>query len=426
MWNKGFIRGYLHSRRAFFLLQLVFFALFCLVFFLYDLPAEPVCYAASLCLTVGIAVVCRDAYCYNRRRRVLQTLLACVESTALALPEPGDALEADYQALLQAICTHRAALAAENSNRYRDLTDYFTLWAHQVKTPIAAMHLLLQAEETPHSRERAALAAENSNRYRDLTDYFTLWAHQVKTPIAAMHLLLQAEETPHSRELSAELFKIEQYVEMVLSYLRLGSDQTDYLFRRCDLDALVRACVRKYARLFILRKISLDFQPTGMTVVTDEKWLSFVIEQLLSNALKYTPVGGRARLFILRKISLDFQPTGMTVVTDEKWLSFVIEQLLSNALKYTPVGGRIRILKDGPCLVIADSGIGIRSEDLPRVFEKGFTGFNGREDKKSTGIGLYLCRQITNRLNHGLTISSRPGAGTRVYLHFYKEPAAAE
>lgn len=332
MWNKGFIRRYLHSRRAFFLLQLVFFALFCLIFFLYDLPAEPVCYAASLCLAVGIAVVCRDAYCYSRRRRVLQTLLACVESTALALPEPGDALEADYQALLQAICTHRAALAAENSNRYRDLTDYFTLWAHQVKTPIAAMHLLLQAEKTPHSRE-----------------------------------------------LSAELFKIEQYVEMVLSYLRLGSDQTDYLFRRCDLDALVRACVRKYARLFILRKISLDFQPTGMTVVTDEKWLSFVIEQLLSNALKYTPVGGR-----------------------------------------------IRILKDGPCLVIADSGIGIRSEDLPRVFEKGFTGFNGREDKKSTGIGLYLCRQITNRLNHGLTISSRPGAGTRVYLHFYKEPAAAE
>ena len=166
MWNKGFIRGYLHSRRAFFLLQLVFFALFCLVFFLYALPAEPVCYAASLCLAAGLAVVCRDAYCYNRRRRVLQTLLACVESTAMALPKPNDALEADYQALLQAICTHRAALAAENSNRYRDLTDYFTLWAHQVKTPIAAMHLLLQAEESDGLSVPAVRSGRAGSRLR--------------------------------------------------------------------------------------------------------------------------------------------------------------------------------------------------------------------------------------------------------------------
>ena len=324
MWNKGILRAYLRRWRTFLLLQLVFFVLFCLVFFLYALPLEPVLYAAVLCLMIGFAVFCRELAHYGRKRRVLRTLLSCVESAAFSLPEPEDALEADYQALLQAVCAHRTALAAENDNRYRDLTDYFTLWAHQVKTPIAAMQLLLQSDEGQHSRE-----------------------------------------------LSAELFKIEQYVEMVLSYLRLGSDNSDYLFRRCDLDEIVRGCVRKYARLFILKKISLDFQPTQMTVLTDEKWLSFVIEQLLSNALKYTPEGGR-----------------------------------------------IRILKDGPCLVIADNGIGIRSEDLPRVFEKGFTGFNGREDKKSTGIGLYLCRQIMNRLNHGLTITSRPGAGTRVYLHF--------
>ena len=296
MWNKGILRAYLRRWRTFLLLQLVFFVLFCLVFFLYALPLEPVLYAAALCLMIGFAVFCRDLVHYGRKRRVLRSLLSCVESAAFSLPEPEDALEADYQALLQAVCAHRAALAAENDNRYRDLTDYFTLWAHQVKTPIAAMQLLLQSDEGQHSRE-----------------------------------------------LSAELFKIEQYVEMVLSYLRLGSDNSDYLFRRCDLDEIVRGCVRKYARLFILKKISLDFQPTQMTVLTDEKWLSFVIEQLLSNALKYTPEGGR-----------------------------------------------IRILKDGPCLVIADNGIGIRSEDLPRVFEKGFTGFNGREDKKSTGIGLYL------------------------------------
>ena len=104
------------------------------------------------------------------------------------------------------------------------------------------------------------------------------------------------------------------------------------------------------------------------------------------------------------------------ILTDGKWLSFVVEQVLSNALKYTPAGGRIRIYGDGETLVIADSGIGIRPEDLPRVFEKGFTGYNGREDKKSTGIGLYLCRRVMDRLNHGISIVSRPGQGTLVRL----------
>ena len=104
------------------------------------------------------------------------------------------------------------------------------------------------------------------------------------------------------------------------------------------------------------------------------------------------------------------------MLTDEKWLTFVLEQLLSNAVKYTPEGGRVRIYGDGETLVIADSGIGIQPEDLPRVFEKGFTGFNGREDKKSTGIGLYLCHQVLDRLNHGISISSRPGQGTLVRL----------
>ena len=118
----------------------------------------------------------------------------------------------------------------------------------------------------------------------------------------------------------------------------------------------------------------------------------------------------------MKKISLDFQETGRTVLTDEKWLSFVVEQLLSNAVKYTPEGGLVRVYGDGETLVIADSGIGIRPEDLPRVFEKGFTGFNGREDKKSTGIGLYLCRQVLDRLNHRISITSRLGQGTLVRL----------
>ena len=216
-------------------------------------------------------------------------------------------------------------------------------------------------------QNRARLAMENENRLRDMTDYYTFWAHQIKTPIAAMGLLLQ--ERPDSAPLEVELLKIEQYVEMVLSYLRLDSASTDYVLHDCDLDEILRGTVRKLAKMFILKKITLDFRETGKTVLTDGKWLGFVVEQVLSNALKYTPEGGT-----------------------------------------------IRVYGDGDTVVIADDGIGIRPEDLPRVFEKGFTGYNGRTERKSTGIGLYLCKTVMERLCHGITVTSRPGQGTLVRL----------
>jgi len=299
------------------------------VFFLYGLPLEPVGYAFILCLALGLALFFIGYRRFRRRHRELKRLLAQARETVLPLPPPKGLLEEDYQALLQAVASDRSALALEGRNRLQDMTDYYTLWAHQIKTPIAAMRLLLQEEPRP--------------------------------------------------ELEGELLKIEQYVEMVLGYLRLGSGSTDYVLRSCGLDALLRQSIRKYARLFILKKISLDFQETGKTVLTDEKWLAFVIEQLLSNALKYTPEGGR-----------------------------------------------IRIYGDGETLVIADSGIGIQPEDLPRVFEKGFTGYNGREDKKSTGIGLYLCSQVMERLNHGISIASRPGRGTLVRLDLSRQRRTVE
>lgn len=153
-------------------------------------------------------------------------------------------LEADYQALLRAVCADRVRLAAENRDRLEDMTDYYTLWAHQIKTPIAAARLLLQED-----------------------------------PGAV------------GTEVEVELLKIEQYVDMVLGYLRLDSESTDYVLRDTDLDGLLRQAVRKFARMFILKKITLDFRETGRTVLTDGKWLSFVVEQVLSNALKYTPAG---------------------------------------------------------------------------------------------------------------------------------------
>lgn len=322
---------YLRRQGRLLAVLLLFVGIFAAVFSLYNLPVEAVGYAGALCLTAGGVFFAVGFFRYARRHRALCRLLHNVEEAAFALPPPGDALEADYQELLRAVCAHRAQLAAAAENARRDLLDYYTLWVHQIKTPIAALQLLLQ------------------------------------------------QEPSGSAELSAQLLKIEGYVEMVLSYLRLGSDTTDYVLRRADLDDLVRGCVRKYAKLFILRKISLSFRETGRTVLTDEKWLRFVVEQVLSNSLKYTPTGGT-----------------------------------------------IRIYRDGETLTIADTGIGIRPEDLPRVFEKGFTGYNGRENQKSTGLGLYLCRRILRKLGGEITLTSRPGQGTIVRLLLPETPQVVE
>ena len=203
----------------------------------------------------------------------------------------------------------------------------------------------------------------------DMIDYYTMWVHQIKTPISALKLLIQTSESEISSDLSSELFKIEQYVEMVLSYIRLGSNKNDFVLKEYDLDNIIRQAVRKYAPLFIRKKISLDFQPTNYKVLTDEKWLVFVIEQLLSNAIKYTNKG---------KISI---------------------YSLENKK-----------------LVIEDTGIGISKEDIPRIFDKGFTGYNGRTDKKATGLGLYLCKNILDKLSHKISIESEVGVKTKVIL----------
>lgn len=311
--------SYLWQKGRQILLLLVFAAILTAVFALYDLPMEALFYGSLLCCTVGILLLLWGYVLFWRRHRLLLRLSA--EDMELELPEPSGTLEADYQALLQAVCADRAKLAAGAESQRQELLDYYTLWLHQIKTPIAAMGLLLT--EKPLGEEA----------------------------------------------LSAELLKIESYVSMVLTYLRLGSDSTDFVLRSCQLDELVRAALRKYARLFILRHISLQFAVTGRTILTDDKWLAFVLEQILLNALKYTPDGGT-----------------------------------------------IRVFGNGEVLAVADNGIGIRPEDLPRVFEKGFTGFNGREENKATGLGLYLSRQVLRKLGGEITISSYPGAGTEVRL----------
>ena len=305
--------SWLKSRAKAIAVCLVIMMLFSASLLLFDMPGIVVGYplAVSLMLCIGTAVF--DFLSFRgRHMRLVQR----------DLPEPVDLIEEDYQKII---------------------TD-------------------LEEE----ARRAAMKAAED---YENMVDYYTVWAHQIKTPIAAMRLSLQSEDTELSRKLRGDLNRIEEYVEMVLTFLRLDSGSTDYLIREYDLDSIIRAAVKKFSREFILRKLTLDYRPVNYTALTDEKWLSFVIEQIISNAVKYTQEGG------------------------------------------------VRIYMDEPGLLcIEDSGIGIGAEDLPRIFENGFTGFNGREDNRASGRGLYLCKRITDALGHGISAESEPGRGTAITL----------
>lgn len=291
-------------------------------FALYQLPLAAVAYPAALCLLVCAAAAAWDYARTVRRHRRMAELRTEANAMLLALPAPDTIGEADCMAAIETL--RRAASERETAN---------------------------------------------TARHREMVDYYTAWVHQIKTPIAAMRLRLQSEDSDSSRRLLADLGRIEQYVEMVLTYLRLEGEGTDYVFREAKLDDIVRPALRRFAGEFIARRLTLDYTPTDVRVLTDEKWLSFVIEQVLSNALKYTPQGG---------------------------VSVYVEEPKT--------------------LCIRDTGIGIAPEDLPRIFEKGYTGCNGRADKRSTGIGLYLCRQIMEKLSHTIRIESEMGVGTKVYL----------
>ena len=305
--------SWLKSRRKVITVCTIVIVLFAASYLLFDMPAIVVLYPLSVSLLVCIVAAILDYVSFCARHKTLE---------GNELPDPADLIEADYQ------------------KRIADL------------------------EET---MKRAA--AEVAEDYTNRIDYYTVWAHQIKTPIAAMRLSLQSEDTESSRKLTADLNRIEAYVEMVLTFLRLDSDSTDYVIREYDLDSILRAAVRKFSREFILKKLSLDYEPVKYTVLTDEKWLSFVVEQIISNAVKYTSEGG------------------------------------------------IRICMPEPGILrIEDTGVGICAEDLPRIFENGYTGFNGREDKRASGIGLYLCKRITENLGHGISAESQQGEGTTILL----------
>ena len=314
--------SYIKSHRHILITTLCCTGIASIVFYLYSVPMEALTYALVLCFLFLLIWFIVSFFKYKRRH---ESLLNVLDRAGLEL-EPffpaGDIIEKDYQDIITRLHEGQMELIAAHDNSQTEMIDYYTLWAHQIKTPIAAMNLLLNAED---SRENTALLGE--------------------------------------------LFKIEQYVDMVLSYLRLDSNSTDYVIAPCSLVKVIRGCIRKYARIFIMKRIRLVFnEEEDFFVLSDEKWLSFVIEQLLSNALKYTKEGSIT-------ISID---------------------------------------RTQSALILEDTGIGIRPEDLPRIFDKGFTGYNGRSGQKSTGLGLYLCKRILTKLSHTIEITAVPGRGTRV------------
>ena len=316
------IRGYIKQNIKVIFLFIVFALVFGIVFSLYDLEIEAIYYSVMLCSFIGLIYICINFINYYKKHVQLYKLQNEISISLENLLSPKTLMEEDYTNLILTL-----------------------------------------------NKEYKTYISKSDIAKSDMIDYYTMWVHQIKTPISAMKLLIQTSESEISSDLSSELFKIEQYVEMVLSYIRLGSNENDFVIKEYDLDNIVRQAIRKYAPLFIRKKINLDFQPTTYKVLTDEKWLVFVIEQLLSNAIKYTNKG---------KISI-------YPLEDKK-------------------------------LVIEDTGIGISKEDIPRIFDKGFTGYNGRTDKKATGLGLYLCKNILDKLSHKISIESEVGVKTKVIL----------
>ena len=262
---------------------------------------------------------------------------------------------------------------------FRSYQSYKLAYLYEEITPLSPLEFYL-AQTLENARENQKNQTEEGcKRYTDLMDYYTLWVHQIKTPIAASQLLVQDVTDRNTRSLlEQEIFKIDAYTHLVLQYLRLENFHDDLQLKQVTLEQLVKEVVRKYSLFFIQKGLTINLDNLDVKVISDEKWLLVIIEQILSNSLKYTKSGG---------IDIYF--------------------------------------KDNT-LYLKDSGIGIKDSDILRVFERGFSGYNGRLTQQSSGLGLYLSKKIADQLGHDISISSQVGQGTTVSIHFQKKKLAID
>ena len=320
------LKSYLKKNIKVYILFVVFIAIFFIMFYLYNLPLEALIYTGSFCFLASVIASFSDFVNYRESYKKLKFLEKNILNDLEDLPKSLDIRIDYYHKIIEKLYEELEKLTQENRQKNTDMVDYYSMWVHQIKTPIAAMNFLLDNEEVDQ------------------------------------------------KNLQQELFKIERYVEMVLTYIRLDSISSDYVITKINLDEVVKDSVKKYATIFINKKIKLNYVSHETMVISDKKWLSFAFEQILGNSVKYSSAGGE-----------------ITIETCENKL------------------------------VIEDNGMGIKEEDLPRIFEKGFTGFNGRYEKKSSGLGLYLCKKTLDKLGHHIEISSKVGEGTRIEITFPKE-----
>ena len=320
------LKSYLKKNIKVYILFIVFIFIFFIMFYLYNLPLEALIYTGSFCFLAALVASFSDFVNYRESCRKLKFLEENILNDLDALPKSLDIRIDYYHKIIEKLYEELEKLTQENRQKNTDMVDYYSMWVHQIKTPIAAMNFLLDNEEVDQ------------------------------------------------KILQQELFKIERYVEMVLTYIRLDSISSDYVITKINLDEVVKESVKKYATIFINKKIKLNYVSHETMVISDKKWLSFAFEQILGNSVKYTSTSGE-----------------ITIETCENKL------------------------------IIEDNGMGIKEEDLPRIFEKGFTGFNGRYEKKSSGLGLYLCKKTLDKLGHHIEISSKVGEGTRIEITFPKE-----
>mgnify|MGYP001714352737 FL=1 len=305
---------------------------------------QDVVYAAVLDAMIIIITVLAGFLGYSSKVKALSNALERPVEEQAQLPEATDDVEILYHRLLENQSIARSESESSAAIRQSQMRDYYSMWVHQIKTPISAMKLLLEAEREElgqlicDDEQSQCLLSDNMDSFED------------------------------------ELFRIEEYVSMALQYQRVSSTENDFVLEKVSVDGVIRDTIKKYAKIMIRRHIGMNYSGTVQEVYTDGKWLAFILEQLLSNAIKYTPQGF-VKIETAKKANLFF-------------------------------------------ITIKDTGIGIKAEDLPRVFEKGYTGYNGHADKKATGIGLYLCRQMADKLGHTIRIESEIGKGTKVWIGF--------
>ncbi len=303
---------------------------------------QDVVYAAVLDAILLLITVFVGYLRYSIKVKALSNALERPVEEQAQLPEATDDVEMLYHRLLENQSIARNESESSAAIRQSQMRDYYSMWVHQIKTPISAMKLLLEAEREElgqlmcDDEQSQCLLSDNMDSFED------------------------------------ELFRIEEYVSMALQYQRVSSTENDFVLEKVSVDGVIRDTIKKYAKVMIRRHIGMNYSGTVQEVYTDGKWLAFMLEQILSNAIKYTPQGV------------------VTIETAEE--------------------------KDRFFITIKDTGIGIKAEDLPRVFEKGYTGYNGHADKKATGIGLYLCRQMADKLGHTIRMESEIGKGTKVWI----------